>query len=111
MVLILGSIVIATQELNQMNVISKKQILEFGKRNADAIGALNTWFLEAQQSSWKTLQDIKDNYRTASFLKGNMVIFNIKGNRYRLVTKISYKIQTVLIKWIATHAEYNKKIF
>jgi len=91
-----------------MNVISKKVLLEFGKRNADAKDALLTWFIESKKSNWESPQDIKDNYKSASFLKNNMVIFNIKGNRYRLVTKVAYNTKTVFIKWIGTHAEYNK---
>ena len=94
-----------------MNVISRKVILEFVDKNSDAKDALLTWFHETKKSNWESPQDIKDKYRSASFIKNNVVIFNIKGNRYRLVTKIAYNTKTVLIKWIGTHAEYNKKNF
>ena len=70
-----------------------------------------SWYYEASAAEWQTPQNIKDRYRSASFLENNVVIFNIKGNKYRLVTKISYKRKTVFIKWIGTHAEYDKKNF
>ena len=95
-------------EIKAMNVISRKVLLEFSKRNTDAKDALLTWFIEARKSTWASPQDIKNNYRSASFLKNNIVIFNIKGNRYRLVVKVAYNSKTVFIKWIGTHAEYNK---
>jgi len=94
-----------------MNVISRKAITEFGKKYPDAKKPLLSWYHEACTADWKTSQDIKDRYRTASFLSSNLVIFNIKGNKYRLVTKIAYKIKTVFIKWLGTHSEYDKQKF
>ncbi len=94
-----------------MNVISIKKIKDFGKKYADSRQPLLSWFHEAGAADWENSQDIKSLYPSASFLGGNIVIFNIKGNRYRLVTKISYRYKTVLIKWIGTHAEYDKKDF
>jgi len=94
-----------------MNVISLKKIKESVKKYADAKAPLLSWYHEASSVVWKNPQDIKNRYPSASFLDGNIVIFNIKGNRYRLVTKISYMYNTVLIKWISTHAEYDKKDF
>jgi mRNA interferase HigB len=94
-----------------MNVISLKKIKEFVKKYADSKAPLLSWYHEASSAHWKNPQDIKNRYPSASFLEGNIVIFNIKGNRYRLVTKISYTYKTVLIKWIGTHTEYDKKDF
>jgi mRNA interferase HigB len=92
-----------------MNVISLKKIKEYGKKHADSRSALVSWYHEASAADWVTPQDIKKRYCSASFIGNNLVIFNIKGNRYRLVTKVSYKYKSVLIVWIGTHAEYDKK--
>ncbi|MBW1759116.1 MAG: type II toxin-antitoxin system HigB family toxin [Deltaproteobacteria bacterium] len=94
-----------------MNVISRKTINEFGKKYSDAKKSLLSWYHEACTADWKTPQDIKERYSSASFLSSNLVIFNIKGNKYRLVAKIAYKTQAVFIKWIGTHSEYDKKKF
>ena len=94
-----------------MNVISLKKIKEFVKKYAGSKAPLLSWYHEVSSAVWKNPQDIKNRYPSASFLEGNIVIFNIKGNRYRLVTKISYMYKTVLIKWIGTHARYDKKDF
>ena len=69
------------------------------------------WIVEVRSANWKTPQSIKDRYRTADFLSGNRVIFNIKGNHFRLVAKVNYGYQIVLVEWIGTHAEYDQKKF
>lgn len=66
---------------------------------------------EAQSACWKTPQDIKDRYRSADFLDGNRVIFNIKGNHYRLVVKVRYQNGIAVIEWVGTHAQYDKQRF
>jgi mRNA interferase HigB len=81
------------------------------KQHPDGKSSIESWYHEAFRSSWKNTMDIKKRYSSASFLGENLVIFNIKGNSYRLVTKVSYKHETVLIKWLGTHAEYDKKDF
>ena len=94
-----------------MNVVSRKIIDEFIKKHPDGKNSIESWYHEAKNTVWKDSMDIKKRYSTASFLNKNYVIFNIKGNSYRLVTKIAYKTGHVLIKWIGTHAEYNRKSF
>lgn len=68
--------------------------------------AVQTWVKEVEAAQWKTSQDIKARYSHASFLSDNRVVFNLKGNNYRLGVKISYKNQTVLVKQVGTHEEY-----
>ncbi|GAX62047.1 hypothetical protein SCALIN_C28_0249 [Candidatus Scalindua japonica] len=63
---------------------------------------------EAEEADWKCSQDIKQRYASASFLADNIVVFNIKGNDYRIVAKINYPSKSVLIKRIGTHSEYSK---
>jgi len=94
-----------------MKVIARKTIDSFIRKHPDAKSSIESWYQEVIGASWKNTMDIKNRYATASFIGNNYVIFNIKGNSYRLVTKVAYNRQTVLIKWIGTHAEYSKKKF
>lgn len=90
-----------------MRVISRKTLRAFWERFPDAAGALKAWFAEAEAARWSTPGDIKDQYRNASILKDERVVFNICGNKYRLVVKISYKTGIVLVRFIGTHREYD----
>ncbi len=84
-------------------------ILEkFSEKHADIKSRLQTWVNEVSESDWSKPDDILKEYNHTSFLSGNRVIFNIKGNKYRLLTKVNYKNKIVLVKEIGTHAEYNK---
>ena len=94
-----------------MNVVSRKCIKEFIQTYPDGKSSIEAWYHEAKCAEWKTSMDIKQRYASASFLPGNYVIFNIKGNSYRLVTKVAYKNGIVYIKWLGTHAEYDKRRF
>jgi mRNA interferase HigB len=69
---------------------------------------LRAWHTEAETSTWTTSSDIKRRYPTASLLAGNKVIFNIKGNTYRLVVVVRYKARRVYVRWIGTHREYDR---
>jgi mRNA interferase HigB len=91
-----------------MHVIKKKTLVEFWKKHADARVPLTAWFHEAKIARWETPQDIKARYRSADFLSGNRVVFNIGGNKYRLVVKIAYSPGLVYIRFVGTHAEYDK---
>jgi mRNA interferase HigB len=91
-----------------MKLAGRKLLEEFCLQHSDARKQLNVWIAEVEDAEWKTTQDIKDRYGQASFLANNHVVFNIKGNSYRLVVQVSFKNQGVLIKRIGTHAEYNK---
>lgn len=81
-----------------MNVISRKTIVNFIKKHPNSKSSLESWYYEARHDNWKTTMDIKQKYPTASFLKDNKVIFNISGNKYRLVVVIAYNMQTIFIK-------------
>jgi mRNA interferase HigB len=94
-----------------MKVISRQVVDDFIKKHADSKSSLESWYCEAEKAEWVTSVDIRNRYASASFLSHNYVIFNIKGNSYRLVTKIAYNTGVVLIKWIGTHSEYDKKTF
>jgi len=94
-----------------MKVLGRDKLIKFSGKHANAKGALDAWFNEADGASWKTSQDIKNRFSSASFLADNRVIFNIKGNDYRLVVKVRYQNDIVVIEWVGTHAEYDKKSF
>lgn len=91
-----------------MRVIAKKILREFWERHPDCKQQLKAWFHETSKSCWKATKDIKVGYPSASFLAENRVVFNIKGNHYRLIIKINYDYQIVWIRFIGTHAEYDK---
>jgi mRNA interferase HigB len=90
-----------------MRVVAKRTLREFWGRFPDAEEALKAWSAEAEVATWLNPAGIKEKYRSASILKDSRVVFNICGNKYRLVVKISYKNAVVLIRFIGTHKEYN----
>lgn len=81
------------------------------RKHAGSRKALEAWYAEAERSDWQTPQDIKNRYASADFLADNRVIFNIKGNHFRLVVKVRYQNSIVVVEWVGTHAEYSKKSF
>ena len=91
-----------------MRVFARKTLREFWTNHSDSEDALKAWFSEAENSQWESPADIKDKYPNASILPENRVIFNIKGNNYRLVVKINYDYGQVFIRFVGTHAEYDK---
>ena len=91
-----------------MRVISKKILREFWQKHNDCAEQLKSWHKEAEEANWKTPKDIKKDYPTASILQDNRMVFNIKGNNYRLIVKINYNFSIVWIRFIGTHAEYDK---
>ncbi|MFZ4594474.1 MAG: type II toxin-antitoxin system HigB family toxin [Verrucomicrobiaceae bacterium] len=91
-----------------MRVIARKTLKDFWQSHADAEQPLKAWFAEASAANWKSFQDIKKSYRSADVLPGNRVVFDIKGNRYRLVVKIHYNTSLVFIRFVGTHADYDR---
>jgi mRNA interferase HigB len=91
-----------------MRVIARKTLRDFYEQYADSKTALEAWFHEAVAARWHGPQEIKNRYPSADILPGNRVVFNIKGNSYRLIVKIHYNAGIVFIRFIGTHAEYDK---
>lgn len=91
-----------------MRVIAVSTLKDFWKLHPDAEQPLKAWYDEAKHAAWTTPQDIKDHYASASFVGRNRVVFNIKGNAYRLIVAVAYRFQAVYIKFIGTHAEYDR---
>jgi len=88
-----------------------KLLKDFMKRHADAREPILAWIKEVEETAWKGTCDIKERHRTASFLGKNMVIFNIKGNSYRLVIKVAFAMGIATVLYIGTHADYDKQRF
>lgn len=91
-----------------MRVIAKKILREFWVKYTDSEQQLKTWYKEASKAVWESPNDIKDEYAKASILKSGRVVFNICGNKYRLIVDINYERQWVFIRFIGTHKEYDK---
>ena len=90
-----------------MRVIKIKTLKEYWQKHTDIESQLKVWFAEMKAGVFKSPADIKRRYPSADIIAGNRVIFNIKGNHYRLVVKIHYNRQIVYIRFIGTHDEYN----
>lgn len=93
---------------NVLRVIAKKILRDFWEKHSDSEQQLKSWFQEAMNANWKNPNQIKKEYPSASFLEDNRVVFNIKGNKYRLIVKINYDYKMIWIRFIGTHAEYDK---
>ena len=91
-----------------MRVISRKALREFWTIHPDAQQSLQAWFADVKQADWGSPVEIKAIYRNASIVANNRVVFNIKGNKYRLVVAIQYEFKIVYIRFIGTHQEYDK---
>ena len=97
-----------------MRIIARRTLREFvasrtGRRDQSALkSALDAWFHEAQSAEWRSSAEIKESYATASIVSADRVVFNIKGNSYRLVAAIDYEKGIVWIKWLGTHQDYDR---
>jgi mRNA interferase HigB len=91
-----------------LRIISRKILREFWEKHSDAKQQLKSWFQEASKANWRNSNQIKKDYPSASFLAGNRVVFNIKGNTYRLIVRVNYDYGMVWIRFIGTHAAYDK---
>ena len=91
-----------------MRIIAKKILRDFWRLHSDSEQQLKAWYQETLKAEWRSPNKIKIEYPSASLLSDNRVVFNIKGNRYRLIVKISYDYEMIWIRFIGTHAEYDK---
>lgn len=90
-----------------MRIIAKRTLRAFWERHADAEEPLLAWYREVEQADWDTPTELKAQYRNASIVGGNRVVFNIKGNDYRLVVRINYPYRVVYVRFVGTHTEYD----
>jgi len=89
-----------------MRVIAKSTLRKFWERHPDAEEPLLAWFREVEKEDWDSPAKVKQKYRSASFV-GDRVVFNIKGNNYRLVVRVNYAYRVVLIRFVGTHKQYD----
>ena len=91
-----------------MRVIARRTLREFWEQHASSEQALKSWYHEAAKAKWASFQAIKRNYPSASILHGGRVCFNTKGNKFRLIARVNVDAQVVFIRFVGTHAEYDK---
>ncbi|MHA6281173.1 type II toxin-antitoxin system HigB family toxin [Salinimicrobium sp. CAU 1759] len=89
-------------------IVSKKTLKEFWEKHSDSEQYLKTWYETAKTSKWNSPNDIKKTYINSSILKDSRVVFNIMGNSYRLIVKFNYERQWAFVRFVGTHAEYDK---
>ncbi len=90
-----------------MRVIKRKTLQDFWENHPSSEQPLKAWYAEATHSTWNSPNDIKGKYGSADILPDNRVVFNIGGNKYRLIVKIAYKVQIAYIRFVGTHSEYD----
>ena len=93
-----------------MRIVGRDKLDEFVGVHADARPWITNWIADTEAARWGTSADIKRSYASASFLAKNVVIFNVKGNRYRLEVQVAYNTGVIVIRWAGTHAEYTKRM-
>ncbi|MCT8267230.1 type II toxin-antitoxin system HigB family toxin [Afifella sp. JA880] len=91
-----------------MRIIARPKLIAFGERFPDAKAQLDVWWAEARRAEWASPADIKAQYRNASILKGGRVVFNICGNKYRLIVKFDYAKRIGFVRFLGTHKEYDQ---
>jgi len=91
-----------------MRIIAIRTLKEFWEQHPNAKGSLEAWVDEVKHANWQSAHDIKARYPRASILGNRRVVFDIKGNDYRLIVSVAYRYGAVFIKFVGTHAEYDK---
>jgi mRNA interferase HigB len=91
-----------------VRIIAKRALREFWRRVPEAQEPLSAWYADASKADWNMPSAIKARYATASILRNSRVVFNIAGNKYRLVVRINYPYRIVYVRFVGTHAEYDR---
>jgi mRNA interferase HigB len=89
-----------------MKTIGKEKLNNFKRKHSNASSQIDSWIAEVEEATWNTPQDIKRRYASASILANYNVVFNLKGNSYRLLVQVNYKNKIVLVKKVGTHKDY-----
>lgn len=92
-----------------MKLVGREQLKAFCDKHADARPWIEAWLAEVESASWMTSVEVKARYASVSFLDSKIAIFNVKGNDYRLETAIAFRTGVIVVKWVGTHAEYDKR--
>lgn len=91
-----------------MRIIAKRTLRDFWKKHGNCEEQLKSWNSETEKTEWKNINELKNEYPSASILKDNRIVYNIKENNYRLIVKFNFEYQIYWIRFIGTHAEYDK---
>lgn len=91
-----------------MHIVSRQTLRIFWEIHPDAEQPLRAWYAVAKQAQWRTPAEIKTDYRSASFVGHNRVVFNVKGNNYRLIVLVEYQKGRLFVRFVGTHAEYDR---
>ena len=91
-----------------MRVIALSTLREFWRKHPPAEVPLRNWYAEASRATWESPAEVKEAHRNASFVAGDRVVFNVKGNDYRLIVAMRYRQQIMYLRFIGTHREYDK---
>ncbi len=91
-----------------MHIIARPELMKFWKKHPDAETPLKFWFKKVKQAKWDTLNDLKKDFPTADYVGNNRIVFDIKGNKYRIIVLAFFKGQKIFIRFVGTHAEYDK---
>lgn len=91
-----------------MRIISTSTLIDYYTKHPETEQPLKSWVAEVKKANWQTAHDIKAQYKNASILKNKRVVFNIKGNDHRLIVAVAFRLEAVYIKFIGTHAEYDR---
>ena len=91
-----------------MRVIAKRTLKTFWTKHKDCEEQLKTWYKECEEAQWQSPREIKRDYPSASFIEDNRVVFNIKGNKYRIIVKINYHYGILWIRFVGNHSQYDK---
>ncbi len=91
-----------------MRVFSRSTVTAYAESHADARQNLFAWFHEVEKAKWTGPEDVKRNYPSASIINRERVVFNISGNNYRIIVMVKYEFHVVYIRFLGTHAEYDK---
>ncbi|MCX2839924.1 type II toxin-antitoxin system HigB family toxin [Salinimicrobium sp. MT39] len=91
-----------------MRIIAKRTLRDVWLKHADSEQQLKSWYRETEKTNWNNINDLKKDYPSASILQENRIVFNIKGNSYRLIVKFNFEYQICYVRFVGTHAEYDK---
>jgi len=91
-----------------VRIIARRTLRDFWTKHTDSEQQLKAWYRETEKTEWENINDLKKDYPSASILQDNRIVFNIKGNNYRLIVKFSFEYQICWIRFIGTHTEYDK---
>lgn len=90
-----------------MRIIASNTIIQYWQRHLGTEQALKSWLQEVEQADWNSPQSLKMKYPNASILSGKRVMFNINGNKFRLIVDVEYRLQIVFVVWFGPHSEYD----